>query len=168
MDRLGFGKSGLLYKSPKDKSHKVSPVEVNCNFETAPISPAIISDTLICVLPLIMYKVPSFSCFSLFVFCTIISGLPTPVITLNKDNFPTNGSAIVLKIKAEKGLVESILTSISFPSCKDFALIRFTSSGDGKHSCISSSNVLIPIIFNADPHITGAISPLALPLISPV
>ena len=64
----------------------------------------------------------NFSVLSLLLLTTVTSLVNFPVITLNKEIFPTNGSAIVLNTKAENGFSSSspiktssfFLTSIAF------------------------------------------------------
>ena len=92
----GTGRLILLYLILSSWLHKVSPVDVNCNLATAPISPAIISSVAIWFFPLIKNKWDSFSCLPLLVFFTTVSPFNFPVITLNNEIFPTKGSAIVL------------------------------------------------------------------------
>ena len=81
---------------------------------------------------------------------------------------PTNGSAIVLKTKAENGLSSSIFMKTSSSLLKLIAFCGSECSGDGKHLIILLIIDLIPIIFIALPHKTGAISPLAQPFINPL
>ena len=83
------------------------------------------------------------------------------------DNFPTKGSATVLNTNADNGDSSFTLISISLLLFMSFALCGLNLSGDGKHSSISSNKVLIPIPVSAEPHITGAISPLEQPFMSP-
>ncbi|MNI69025.1 hypothetical protein D3C73_1247520 [compost metagenome] len=52
--------------------------------------------------------------------------------------------------------------------CKSIPFCGSAYSGDGKHSHISSSNTSIPIADVELPHITGATSPFAQPLINPL
>ena len=70
-------------------------------------------------------------------------------------------------------IAENGLSSARFINTSSFvstftAFCGIAYSGDGKHSIISSINVSIPITFNALPHITGAMSPLAQPFIKPL
>ena len=138
-----------------------------CSLATAPISPAITLSAGTWFLPLIKNTWVNFSILFLLVFTTVISPFNLPVITLNKEILPTNGSAIVLNTIAENGLSSlNWINSSLFDSIFN-AFCGIAYLGDGKHSTISSNNVFIPIIFVAEPHITGAISPDAHPFIKP-
>ena len=89
-------------------------------------------------------------------------------MTLKNEILPTNGSAIVLNTNAENDLSCVRFINTSLLVFKSTAFWGIAYSGDGKHSTISSINESIPITFNALPHITGAISPLAHPFINPL
>jgi hypothetical protein len=79
-----------------------------------------------------------------------------------------NGSAIVLNTNAEKGASSDIVKSFSSCFFTSMTFIGCAISGEGKHSSMSSNSVSVPIPKNAEPHITGAISPLLQPVINPL
>ena len=61
-----------------------------------------------------------FSDLFLLVLITLTPSVNLPVITLNNDIFPTNGSAIVLNTNAENGLFSSNLTKTSLNKINSF------------------------------------------------
>ncbi len=167
LEYTGNGNFILLNTIGLFEAHMVSPVLVNCNFETAPISPAFISVVGYCFFPFIKYRDPSFSSFSLDELNTTVSDFADPVITLNIDSLPMNGSTIVLNTNAENGSFSLIFIFINALFLISLAIYKLVSIGDGKHSTISSNNVSVPILAIAEPHIIGHISPVDDPLINP-
>ena len=83
----------------------------------------------------------------------------SPVITLNIDNFPINGSIIVLNTLAENFSSLQVFLRLS--------LISTIGLGDGKILLIHWINKFIPKHLVELPHMTGIISPEIIPFLKP-
>ena len=107
-------------------SQIVSPVSVKVSFETAPISPATISDVSIWVFPLKKKSPAALSTSSLVELKISVSLVIFPLITLKIEILPINGSTIVLKTTAEKGSFTETFLTLSSSFLKPlFALSSF-------------------------------------------
>ena len=124
------------------------------------MSPAWISVTSNWFFPLRRNNPPSFSVLSFVELKTSVSFVIFPETTLNRVNFPTNGSTIVLKTTAENGSLTSTFLMISWSSLVPLKVP--TSAGDGIYFWIISRRKSVPIVFSAEPTTSGARSPAAI------
>ncbi len=84
-------------------SPSVSLVSVSFSFATAPRSPALISGTVVGVLPCSSMRLPRRSTPSFVLFCTVESDLSAPETTRNIVIRPAKGSAMVFQTNAATG-----------------------------------------------------------------
>ncbi len=99
------------------------------------------------------------------------SDFNTPENTLKRESLPAKGSAIVLKIRTDKG---SLSTGFLLSTSPDLGLLPFIgvifafSTGEGRYCTIISRSCCIPIFLVAEPQTTGinflAIEPSLIPL----
>ncbi len=146
-------------------SQRVSPVCANCSFDAATISPATAESVSKCVFPLKKNKFPIFSGLSILVLYNS-PVLIFPEVTLNRDIFPTNGSAMVLNTNADTGSLGShfLIISLLFPSTPLYSAY-FVAIGTSL--IIVSRNSFIPLPSNAQLVKTGIMSPDAIPADNP-
>ena len=83
------------------------------------------------------------------------------------ESFPTNGSAMVLHTLATNSLLESQVSSTSWPDFRSFATTGAASTALGKYSKMLSSNRRTPKLRAADATNTGMISPWLTPSLNP-
>ena len=136
-------------------SHNVSPVVVSLRPTAAAISPAYTSAISLRVLACICRIRPTRSRLPLVEFLTYEPDDKIPEYTRKKVSFPTNGSVITLKARAENGSSSEECLSTSSSVSGLTPLIAGTSNGDGKYSTTASSIGCTPLYLNADPHTTG-------------
>ena len=113
-DRTGSGNSIGLNTTPP-LSASVLLVTVSFSLATAPMSPALISGTSVCVFPCSSTRWPSRSGVSLIRLYTVVSALSDPLITRNMLMRPANGSATVFHTNAAYGPLSDARTSTSWP-----------------------------------------------------
>src|SRR5262249_58175021 len=134
-------------------SPSVSLVSVSLSLATAPRSPALISGTLVCVLPCRSRRWPKRSCVSRVLLAQFESAFNEPDTTRNIVIRPANGSATVFQTNAAAGALSSAARGVSAPSLPMPRNGR--SAGDGRYDTTASSSCCTPTFSVADVHTSG-------------
>ena len=106
--------------------------------------------------------VPGFSAFSAFTLYSAVLLSSVPEVIFSRLSLPTNGSAMVLNTRAEKGWSSAHTRSTASPV---FGLVPSSTrpAGEGIRSMMLSSSLAMPTRLTLEQHTTGTTVPSTMP-----